>query len=284
MSNIVFQKTYPGGWTKKISQRNFGTREMDTYLYSPTGKKLRSTLELYKYITEHPEYWQNFDPYEINVEKQQERLVNPNHGTNNLIHFLELVNSGMCSQDAFEKTVPKPRKIKEAFRRKDYSKTSNSMMEPNSVMEHFDHNYSKISNSMMGSKSFMEHFEHENTTLCRLSREVVVNLERHFLENPVVPTAVQMTIWARQYQVDFETVKKWFRLQWKGRLNYQYKKSQETELIDTSRTRPIKKFEAEMIDFDESLTQFLQDEEYIIELDNAEEDKDFPRPITVIRC
>ena len=271
MSNIVFQKTYPGGWTKKISQRNFGTREMDTYLYSPTGKKLRSTIELYRYITEHPEYWQNFDPYEINAEKQEERLVNPIPGTQRLITFLECVNSGMSLQDALEKseqkkTAPKPKIPKlnnNAFRRKDYSKTSNQRQH----------------RPMMGPKSVMERLKYQNTPLSRLSREVVVNLEQHFLENRVAPTEEQMTIWARKYRVDYEIVKKWFRLQWKGKLNYQYRKSQETELSDTSRTRPIKKFETEVIDQDESLTQVLQDEEYIIEQDNAEEDYDFPRPI-----
>ena len=258
MSNILFQKTYAGGWTKKICHRNFGTREADTFLYTPTGKKLRSTLELYKYISEHPQYWQTFDPYEINVEFKQERLVTPILGTQKLINFLKYVNSGMSTHEALEKsaqtkTVPKPAipkpKTNNAFRRKDYSKPSNHQHRP-----------------MMGPKSVMKRLKYQNAPLRRLSREVVNNLEQHFFENHMPPTDEQMTIWARKYQVDFETVKKWFRLQWKGKLNYENKEFKENEFSDSHRTRPIKKFEAEVLDTEESLTHVLQDEEYIIEI------------------
>ena len=262
MSNVTFQKTYDGGWVKKICQRNYGTREADTFLYTPTGKKLRSTLDLYKYISEHPQYWQTFDPYEINVEKQTERLIKPIPGTQKLINFLEYVNSGMSALEALEKTktVPKPTrapptnngeglKINKAFRRKDYSKTSNHQHRP-----------------MMGPKSVMKRLKYQNTPLRRLSREVVVKLEQHFFENRVAPTDEQMTIWARKYQVDFETVKKYFRLQWKAKLNYEYMESKENEFSDSYRTRPIKNFEAQVIDTEESLTQVLQDEEYVIEI------------------
>ena len=81
-------KTYPGGWIKKIVRRKCGKRS-DPYLFSPTGQKFRSTVELLTYIKNNPKYWGNFDPYEINVECTFKKLDNPNFGTKSLIQFLD---------------------------------------------------------------------------------------------------------------------------------------------------------------------------------------------------
>ena len=43
----------------------------DPYLFTPDGKKIRSSVELLAYIKLNPEHWETFDAYEINVEKSK---------------------------------------------------------------------------------------------------------------------------------------------------------------------------------------------------------------------
>ena len=38
----------------------------DCYIYTPSGEELRSSYDLLNYIIQHPEYWNSFDPLEIN--------------------------------------------------------------------------------------------------------------------------------------------------------------------------------------------------------------------------
>ena len=58
---------------------------------------------------------------------------------------------------------------------------------------------------------------------------------------------------------------------WKGKLNHEWWKAQSKHNVDSSRTREVKRFEP-IMELDDSFTFVLQDEDYIIEHDNAEDD------------
>ena len=227
----------------------------DPYLHSPKGKKLRSTVELLNHLIENPELCANFDPYRIHIEKTESTLTHPNAGTMKIIQFLKMVNSGVTIEDAKTQIafVPKPPKPKKdnAFRRKNYSHGGDSF-------RHF-----------MGPKSRRK---------CRgiLRRDVVQLLERHFVDNKIAPTNEQIDRWARKYEVEFELVYKWFREQWKGKIDYEWRKSQSSDLYDSSRTREVRNFEPEpSLDDSFSFFALYDDDKYEFELDNAETDLDY---------
>ena len=77
-NEVLYQKIVSGGWMKKIVRRSTKkqttSRSYDIYLYAPPnaqggyGKRMRSTNELLKYITDHPENWDDFNPLEANLE------------------------------------------------------------------------------------------------------------------------------------------------------------------------------------------------------------------------
>ena len=253
--NIVFMRTYPGNWVKKIVERKTGDKLTDPYLFTPDGQKIRSSVELLKYIKANPQHWATFDAYEINVERSKERLENPSSGTRKVIHFLECVNAGMTIEEA-EESQGSLKKVKSTskskYRRKNYSKNYNQ-------------------HQFLGSKSIRKNSKYRNKTL---SREIVNKLEEHFLKATVAPTDEQMELMAIKLGADFELVKKWFNFQWKGRLNYQFRKSKVN--VECSRTRPFQFFDPE-IDLDSSFSLVLHDKENFIEIDNGELDYDYQR-------
>ena len=105
---MIMQKSFPGGWIKKIEKRaipstsgsnnflqnvnnntlsgcftNFiclpsifiiiffpfltgSVKNEECYIYTPSGEELRSSYDLLSYVIQHPEYWNSFDPLEIN--------------------------------------------------------------------------------------------------------------------------------------------------------------------------------------------------------------------------
>ena len=255
-NSIVYEESHLG-WRKEIVARGelAATKKMtDPYLYSPKGKKLRSTVELLNYLIENPELCANFDPYRIHIEKTEGVLTTPNAGTTKIIQFLKMVNSGVTIEDAKTQIafVPKPPKPKKdnAFRRKNYSHGGGSSL------RHF-----------MGPKSRRK----GNRGILR--RDVVQLLERHFVDNRVAPTPEQIDSWARKYEVEFELVYKWFKEQWRGKLDYEWRKAQCSDLYDSSRTREIRNFEPEpSLDDSFSFFALYDDENYEFELDDAEAD------------
>ena len=42
--NSIFKKTFKGGWIKEIVKRSGSGMKLDTYVYSPSGKKLNSKM------------------------------------------------------------------------------------------------------------------------------------------------------------------------------------------------------------------------------------------------
>ena len=38
----------------------------ECYIFTPSGEELRSSYDLLSYVIQHPEYWNSFDPLEIN--------------------------------------------------------------------------------------------------------------------------------------------------------------------------------------------------------------------------
>ena len=59
-----------GGWRRVIRIRQSGKTagQIDLYLMSPVGTKLRSTHDLAKFVQEY-DYFERIDPYEVNFEK-----------------------------------------------------------------------------------------------------------------------------------------------------------------------------------------------------------------------
>ena len=64
----VFKQTFRGGWVKEIIKRS-GGKKLDAYIYSPSGKKLHSKIELLKFVRENIKYLKNLDPTEVNFSK-----------------------------------------------------------------------------------------------------------------------------------------------------------------------------------------------------------------------
>ena len=104
-----------------------------------------------------------------------------------------------------------------------------------------------------------------------LKREQVAELEKTFCELLQRPTEEQMYSIANRIGAHVETVDIWFTKMWKGKLNHEWWKATSKYNVDSSRTREVKRFEPDM-ELDDSFSFVLQDVDYIIELDNAEED------------
>ena len=104
-----------------------------------------------------------------------------------------------------------------------------------------------------------------------LKREQVAELEKAFCELLQRPTEEQMYSIANRIGAHVETVDNWFTKMWKGKLNHEWWKAQSKHNVDSSRTREVKRFEP-IMELDDSFNFVLQDEDYIIEHDNAEED------------
>ena len=134
MTTIIFDKTFDSGWRKILTQRSDtakgtakGGKAIDPYLKAPNGKKLRSNVELMNFLVDHPEYWSDFNPKDVNFERSTgEKMTEISSGTMKLVKFFDLIASGMNSEEALVKicerkvlkarskaSLPKKRKIKE---------------------------------------------------------------------------------------------------------------------------------------------------------------------------
>ena len=99
----VYESDLPGGWYKKIIQRgkpknekNKGSsRATDAYIFSPAKKRLRSSYELLVYIVDHPEFWDDFDPYVVNLENPKKDPNSFTFGTKKIIKFFEDIKNGV---------------------------------------------------------------------------------------------------------------------------------------------------------------------------------------------
>ena len=106
MATIIFDKTFDSGWRKILSQRSTqaqGGKSIDPYLVAPNGKRLRSNVELLNFIVDHPEYWSDFNPKEVNLERSTEEMTEISQGTMKLVKFFDLIASGMDSEEAIAK-------------------------------------------------------------------------------------------------------------------------------------------------------------------------------------
>ena len=131
MSNIIFDKTFDSGWRKYLSQRSEtakGGKTVDPYLVAPNGKKLRSNVELLNFIVDHPEYWSDFNPKEVNFERSTDEITTElSPGTMKLVKFIDLIASGMDSEEALgkvceRKTSSTPKKKPEKRKKKEEAK------------------------------------------------------------------------------------------------------------------------------------------------------------------
>ena len=85
-----------------------------------------------------------------------------------------------------------------------------------------------------------------------------------------------MMEWANELKIEFEDVKYWFQIMWRGKLEYEWLKSQQMEEFGPSkieRGRPIKFFEpaVEMVVMDYHSNLDSEDNIEIVN-DNGEED------------
>ena len=71
--DTIYDKTFRGGWRKKINRRKDVTK-VDTTVITPSGKKLRSNVELLKFLRENPSYLKEINPTEVNFEKNPEHF------------------------------------------------------------------------------------------------------------------------------------------------------------------------------------------------------------------
>ena len=69
--DTIYDKTFRGGWRKFINRRKDVTK-VDTTVITPSGKKLRSNVELLKFLRENPSYLKEINPREVNFDKNPE--------------------------------------------------------------------------------------------------------------------------------------------------------------------------------------------------------------------
>ena len=285
----------------------------DPYLFTPEGAKLRSNRDLLDYVVKYPKYWPNFDALQINLERKVvEDIKKLSSAARKTHQFIEHVNSGLSAEEALQKIdyVPKepikplrgptPHKKGKAqqFRRKDYSNTSTNgasvkvKIGPKSVMKRHEQE-AKSSSSVsskrpkigpksvmqrkIGPKSVMQRLnarkssEHQNGGL---DRKVVDELEKRFLAHTVKPSETQILIWSEELDVRFEDIDHWFNAKWKGKLEYEFQKSQKGEDFGSlERSRAVKSFEPSVSVIEDQSTEFVACDEIEIERDNAEDDE-----------
>ena len=100
--------------------------------------------------------------------------------------------------------------------------TSHLLQGPKSVMQ---------ARKKIGPKSVMERRLSGNKSSA-LSREVITQLEKHFLANITKSSPQQMGIWAAQLKVNFQSVDEWFRAKWKAKIDCKQMKTKQKEELD----------------------------------------------------
>ena len=228
---VLYEDSYevlPGEtkWKKIGCSRSTGDH-VDLYVYAPDGTKLRSSPELLDYISRNTQYWEHFDPTLINFDRKQAQSLGS--GTKKIINFLTEVRKGVTKEEALKSIKhiakqPRPRpQVANNFRRKDYSLKS-------------------AIKRRIGPKCVMKRWAQEG----KINRKVLEVLEHHFCSSKIKPQQGQMMEWANELKIEFEDVKYWFQIMWKGKLEYEWLKSVQMEEFGTSkidRGRPIKFFE-----------------------------------------
>ena len=258
---IIFDKTYETNgknWRKVIVSRGSGVRASDPYIFTPDNTKLRSGPDLLDYIAKNEEYWPHFNARLINFDRvKSEDNDKFSSNTRKLISFLEAVNNGATCEQALQSIQhaakpPKPPRQKPAnnFRRKNYSNQPQSRprIGPKSVM--------------------LKRYGKSNGKT--LSREHLDYLEKRFVENKMKPNPEQIEIIANVLKVNPEIIFTYFQHKWRGKLDYEYSKSQQSEDLDSENRghRQLKKFEPEFVE-DNSL---YEEDGATVELENAEDD------------
>ena len=208
---------------------------MDLYIYTPDNTyiqiivytKLRSSPELLDYISRNSQYWEHFDPMLINFDWKQAQSLGS--GSKKIINFLKEVRKGVTKEESLKpikhvvkQPCPRP-PVANNFRRKDYSLKS-------------------AVKRKSGPKCVMNGWAQE----VKINRKVLEVLEHHFCSSKIKPQHSQMMEWANELKIEFEDVKHWFQIMWKGKLEYEWLKSVQMEEFGISkidRGRPIKFFE-----------------------------------------
>ena len=91
-------------------------------------------------------------------------------------------------------------------------------------------------------------------------REIVHELERHFIDSPTRPSTDQMLEWSKAYEIEYELIECYFTRKWNGKLLY--------EKYPKNSSKRTPKFH--LVD---NLTHILYGQEkYEIEIDHAEND------------
>ena len=150
-------------------------------------------------------------------------------GSKKIINFLKEVRKGVTKEEALKSikhVVKQPclrPPVANNFRRKDYSLKS-------------------AVKRKSGPKCVMNGWAQE----VKINRKVLEVLEHHFCSSKIKPQHSQMMEWANELKIEFEDVKHWFQIMWKGKLEYEWLKSVQMEEFGISkidRGRPIKFFE-----------------------------------------
>ncbi|XP_056000775.1 methyl-CpG-binding domain protein 4-like isoform X2 [Ostrea edulis] len=79
VSPMLFDKQLPTGWTRKVIQRLSGKSagKYDVYIYSPSGKKLRSKTDLARYLEEEGITDLNPDDFDFTVRGKHQSVGQP---------------------------------------------------------------------------------------------------------------------------------------------------------------------------------------------------------------
>ena len=108
--SVIFEKKFEGGWIKQIVARNSNqtgglVKHNDIYVYAPPkkslknhrllGKKLRSSADLLKWLLDHPNQSEHFDPKKINFENPFKKTSKLSFGTTTLIDVVKEIKNGI---------------------------------------------------------------------------------------------------------------------------------------------------------------------------------------------
>lgn len=249
----------PDGWTKQIHRRLTGRtgstgRNFDVYLLPPKGKKLRSVVELMKFIKANPTV--PINPKLVNMERNvdsNDKTPEKLSGTTlRLIQFVEAIKRGeMVDVDDFTNAKPKEKATKQIIpaaspisrpAKKEPAQqvqkippklaqfnAAISRLLPQEPLKQYEKNpptnLSHRSPPVLSNHSILpqanqqrkrQNLEARNGESIGTNMNMLqaIKLERLLVEHPSIPTADQASQWASELGISYTNMQQWIRHKW----------------------------------------------------------------------
>lgn len=268
----------PDEWVKKLSQRQDGASKgcWDAYLYPPKRfkhKQLRSAMELMKFVMKNPDC--ELDPYYVNMDKNPNTIMDGNENpTPTTLRLMELVRRVKSNEEV---------NIEDFLNVKEKNKSKNKTKE---LQENFVVKEKKKMKGPRGrpKKSGPTPLELE-MNLPKINMTEGIKLEKIFHQCTSKPSKHELKSYARDLDLKYRDVKKWFNIKWAAKEKYnaetvtttQDESDDDEDLI--SRPRQVQRFDVLMSDDDPLDEPSVDDEPSAFDnssvvIENGEQDND----------